>query len=400
MAANDAEYAAAAQRQELKDAGYAVDMDYEELEDTGYAADAHYEDSGSAFPAAGAHYEGSENAGYAAGAHDEELEDADVEAANDPGQSTAARYDHFAGAKLKATTAAENEESAEVDSDATIDPEDEEMAEAGLEATIDAENKEMVETSVEPPMKLKDLSIHLMERYPAITKRKYRTSYLHYKTDMTSVIHGRPSAEKYETIMAAVTQIMAMFSFIKKDPSYLYFPTRTKREDEETAMEELNDEINLTPVIIAVLEEVWNLWDITIKYALHINVHVFDKGHYGLPKATPWIEFVAIAALIAKHREIYANKFYKGEDGDKGVYPVMVILQDISRLRRWLRSHLNPAGYRRNNKDWQECWYIINRDRDDKDLVLEIPDRSRFKDPEKGGPFVFAAEPKLEIEYE
>ena len=235
-------------------------------------------------------------------------------------------------------------------------------------------------------MTIRALSIELTNQYPAVTKRKYSSFLALYNIDITSVIPVRAKAEKWESTMAAVAQVMAVL--IKRgldSPTRLIFPV--KQEKNVTAMREFETEISrfLTPQVIEDLELVWTYWTETIAFASAIDAGVYKRNFYGPPHSIAWVEFIGIAVAVTKHCMI-STKHHDTE------YPMKLILKDVSRLRRWLRCYINPDGFRRSDTDWLFCWQILNEDE------TEIPAESGFPDKKTKKRFHFVEEPQLGME--
>jgi hypothetical protein len=236
-------------------------------------------------------------------------------------------------------------------------------------------------------MTIRALSIELTNQYPAVTKRKYSSFLALYNIDITSVIPVRAKAEKWETTMAAVAQVMAVL--IKRgldSPTRLIFPV--KQEKNVTAMREFETEISrfLTPQVIEDLEHVWTYWTETIAFASAIDAGVYKRNFYGPPHSIAWVEFIGIAVAVTKHCMI-STKQHDTE------YPMKLILKDVSRLRRWLRCYIRNDGFRRTDYDWGLCWQILNDDE------TEIPAESAFfKNTKTEEKFHFVEEPQLGME--
>ena len=80
-----------------------------------------------------------------------------------------------------------------------------------------------------------------------------------------------------------------------------------------------------------------------------------------------------------------------GETKPGAIYERSRILMHVSWLRRWLRSKINPSGFRREQGHWKHCWDIVTL-RVMKNGTVDVG-KSRFM-PDK---FKFAPEPELDI---
>jgi hypothetical protein len=156
----------------------------------------------------------------------------------------------------------------------------------------------------------------LTDEYPAITKRKHLSFLIFfYDVDMASVIPGRPNAEKSETTMAAVAQILAVFNLDGLGPpnGLVFSASQQKggRDLEVAAMEIFEKEVSkiLTPEVIENLGHVWFILIETIEYASTIGAQVYGKNFYGPPHSIPWIEFIGIAVVVAKHYQLFSLKY-------------------------------------------------------------------------------------------
>ena len=175
-------------------------------------------------------------------------------------------------------------------------------------------------------------------------------------------------------------------------PNKLIYPAKAgtgAQQAEAVARDTFNQENSyvLTQLVINHLEGVWEFWNQSIAHARSLGLHVYEKSFYGPPNCIPWIEFLGIATIIAKHHQIFHQ--YDNDD----VYTTTMTCVDISRLRRWLRCKLSHDGFRRNDANWSQCWHIITIDKTDEELDIYIPRESVFK--KDGENFVFQPEPEL-----
>lgn len=248
---------------------------------------------------------------------------------------------------------------------------------------------------------MKALSNELTDQYPAITHRKQLVCACPFYCipNTATVISGRPKAEKWETTMAAIAQIIAVLKPGEiGNPNALVFPAvqnqcggRT-REAANMAVFDTDASKFLTSEVIEDLRHVWYIWMETIRHASAIGAQVYEKRFYGPPHSIPWIEFIGIAVVMTKHYQIY------GYDDSADAYPIKLVLADVSRLRRWLRCNLKSDGFRRSDADWAVCWDIINETPGDE---KQIPRVSAFKTEKNGTKlFRFQDEPELSIDAE
>lgn len=85
------------------------------------------------------------------------------------------------------------------------------------------------------------------------------------------------------------------------------------------------------------------------------SVHRFtERTSTAHPTPSRGSSFIGIAVVVTKHYQLFGLKY------DTDMYPINLILNDVSRLRRWLRCKLKSDGFRRNNADWRVCWDIID----------------------------------------
>jgi hypothetical protein len=80
-----------------------------------------------------------------------------------------------------------------------------------------------------------------------------------------------------------------------------------------------------------------------------------------------------------------------------------LILNDVSRLRRWLRCKPKSDGFRRNNGDWRVCWDIIDEmPANEKEIpnvnVFKVGNNERFRFEDEPEPSMLAEE-DLEMEF-
>ncbi len=248
------------------------------------------------------------------------------------------------------------------------------------------------------------LAKELGEKYDSITERESSLA-VHTKatsTNTSAVVADRHRAEKWETIMAALAQAyIVMYPMEDEDlkGSKIWYPLPeniskgANAVDLEAEARIVFDQRNshlLTPEVIENLENVWLLWSKLIKLAGNDKnkLKVFKMSGYGFPHLVPWLEFVAIATLIANH---YRRTINSTPDGAKITFSIdraLEMLRHISQLRRYLRMKIHSSGYRRSDNHWAWAWTIITWEKG----VITFGE-SRFK------PFKeFEEEPRLRFE--
>ena len=263
-----------------------------------------------------------------------------------------------------------------------VDPTDEEIEDAGRNRT------------------LQKWATLFTKYYKEVATRKSSASTPRYNIDTTLVIASRPGRERWETTMAAMIQVIAFF-FPKEfgfDPAKLQYPFKMKETAEKSADSE-DSELKalgawdqkyahlLSLEVYQRLNTVWDIWNQVIQHAQEISSRAFAKDGYGRVHGSPWIEFVGLATVVAKHYKnmVNLNDSKPGADYDKSRF-----LIHISFLRRYLRSNINKSGFRRDQKHWELCWDVV---KDKQGLVIG---KSNFMDDT----FEWPDEPELVIDVE
>ena len=263
-----------------------------------------------------------------------------------------------------------------------VDPTDEEIEDAGRNGTL-------------------QMWARLFTKYyKEVATRKSPASARRYSIDMTLVIASRPGRQRWETNMAAMIQVIAIFFPDESgfDPAKLRCPVKTKEtaeksaggEDAELEALEAWDQKYahlLNFEVYQRLNTVWDIWNQVIPHAQKISSRAFAKDGYGRVHGTPWIEFVGLATVIAKQ---YKN-MVKSNNSEPGAdYAKARFLIPVSLLRRYLRSKINKSGFRREQKHWVLCWDVVA---EKEGLVVG---KSNFMDDT----FAWPDEPELEIDVE
>jgi hypothetical protein len=196
-------------------------------------------------------------------------------------------------------------------------------------------------------------------------------------------------------MVAAIMQILAFFfeAQFGINPAFLQYPVRNVEEGskaEQKAIKAFDQKYSslLTPEVVERLIAVWDMWSSVMQYARVIGSRAFVGYGYGLPRGSPWIEFIGLATVMAKQ---YMKLIEFGKMKPGAIYEKSRILIHVSWLRRWLRTKINPSGFRREQSHWKHCWDIVTL-RVMKNGILDVG-KSRFM-PAK---FEFAPEPELGI---
>jgi len=321
------------------------------------------EDTGDAEYVRGAEHAG--DAEYATGAAYEELEDV----------TESLLVSILSGEYAAGVAYGQFEEDADYWADADVS--DGEMADARLNPTIEK------------------LAKALTNHYAEIRARKFWATTSLDNADLARVIPNRKGYELWETTVAAIMQILA-FSFAAQfdiNPAFLQYPVKKAEEGskaEQKAIKAFDHKYasRLTPEVVERLIAVWDMWSSAMQYARIIGSRAFVEYGYGLPRGSPWIEFIGLATVMAKQ---YEKLIEFGEMKPGAIYEMSRILIHVSWLRRWLRTKINPSGFRREQSHWNHCWDIVTL-RVMKNGTVDIG-KSRFM-PAK---FEFAPEPELDI---
>lgn len=212
---------------------------------------------------------------------------------------------------------------------------------------------------------------------------------------MAGVIPNRKGYEVWETMVAAIMQILAFFFAAQFDinPAFLQYPVRKAKEGseaEQKAIKAFDKKYAslLTPEVVERLAAVWDMWSSVMQYARVIGSRAFEEYGYGLPRGSPWIEFIGLATVMAKQ---YKKMIEFGKRKPGAIYEKSRILIHVSWLRRWLRTKINPSGFRREQSHWKHCWDIVTLEAMENG-ILDVG-KSRFMPAE----FEFAPEPELGI---
>jgi hypothetical protein len=257
----------------------------------------------------------------------------------------------------------------------------------------DVSDGEMADVRLNPTVE--KLAKALTNHYPGIRARKFWATTSLDNADMARVIPNRSGYELWETMVAAVMQILAFFFAAQfgVNPAFLQYPVKKVLEGskaEQKAIKAFDQKYasRLTPEVVERLIAVWDMWSSVMQYARIIGSRAFVEYGYGLPRGSPWIEFIGLATVMAKQ---YEKLIEFGEMKPGAIYDRSRILIHVSWLRRWLRTKINPSGFRREQSHWKHCWDIVTL-RVMKNGTVDIG-KSRFMPAE----FEFAPEPELDI---
>src|SRR5436305_1787687 len=124
---------------------------------------------------------------------------------------------------------------------------------------------------------------------------------------MARVIPNRRGYELWETMVAAIMQILA-FSFPAQfdiNPAILQYPVKKVEEGSKAEQKAIKafDQKYASRLITEVVERliaVWDMWSSVMQYARIIGSRAFVEYGYGLPRGSPWIEFIGLATVMAK----------------------------------------------------------------------------------------------------
>jgi hypothetical protein len=260
-------------------------------------------------------------------------------------------------------------------------------------ADADVSDGEMADARLNPTVE--KLAKALTNHYPEIRARKFWATTSLDNADMARVIPKRKGYELWETMVAAIMQILAFFFAAQFDlnPAFLQYPVKkvvdgSKAEQKAIKAFDQKYASRLTPEVVERLIAVWDMWSSVMQFARIIGSRAFEEYGYGLPRGSPWIEFIGLATVMAQQ---YKKLIEFGERKPGAIYEKSRILVHVSWLRRWLRAKINPSGFRREQSHWKHCWDIVTL-RVMKNGILDVG-KSRFM-PAK---FEFAPEPELGI---
>jgi hypothetical protein len=107
--------------------------------------------------------------------------------------------------------------------------------------------------------------------------------------------------------VAAIMHNLAFFFAAQFDtnPAFLQCPVKKAEEGskaEQKAIKAFDRKYASlpTPEVIERLVAVWDMWSSVMQYARVIGSRAFVGYVYGLPRGSPWIEFIGLATVMAK----------------------------------------------------------------------------------------------------
>jgi hypothetical protein len=145
---------------------------------------------------------------------------------------------------------------------------------------------------------------------------------------MAGVVPNRKGYELWETMVAAIMQILAFFFAAQfgTNPAFLQYPVKKAEQKAIKAFDQKYTSL-LTLEVIERLVAAWDMWNSVMQYARVIGSRAFVEYGYGLPRGSPWIEFIGLATVVAKQ---YKKLIEFGERKPGAIYEKSRIFVHVS----------------------------------------------------------------------